>query len=135
MYALNQISRMGGTSRVNTQRAIRATTAAPTFFTPVLHEGGNYCDGALVANNPTAIALQEAKVLYPGVPVELVVSIGTGAYNGPVGGYWWDVLLSQIVATSVDTEEVHKLLYDFLSPDQYYRLNPVLPGEFHSTVF
>jgi len=39
-----------------------ATTAAPTFFTPVQWEGGLFCDGALVANNPTAIALQEAKV-------------------------------------------------------------------------
>jgi patatin-like phospholipase/acyl hydrolase len=49
---------------------------APTFFTPVQWEEGLYCDGALVANNPTAIALQEAKVLYPDVPIEVVVSIG-----------------------------------------------------------
>ena len=42
--------------------AASATTAAPTFFTPVQWEGGLFCDGALVANNPTAIALQEAKV-------------------------------------------------------------------------
>jgi hypothetical protein len=35
-------------------------------------------DGALMANNPTAVALHEAKNLYPNVPVELVVSLGTG---------------------------------------------------------
>lgn len=48
---------------MNTRLAVRATTAAPTFFRPVLFEGSLYCDGALVANNPSAIALQEAKVL------------------------------------------------------------------------
>jgi hypothetical protein len=31
-----------------------------------------------MANNPTAVALHEAKNLYPNVPVELVVSLGTG---------------------------------------------------------
>jgi predicted acylesterase/phospholipase RssA len=42
--------------------AIRATTAAPMFFSPVRIEGGLYCDGALVANNPCAVAVEEAKV-------------------------------------------------------------------------
>ena len=61
-YAYDQTSRYPGSARVNTLTAVRATTAAPTFFTPVPYQGGLYCDGALVANNPTAIALQEAKV-------------------------------------------------------------------------
>ena len=61
-YPPGQLSRYPGTFRVNTITAVRATTAAPTFFTPVQWEGGLFCDGALVANNPTAIALQEAKV-------------------------------------------------------------------------
>lgn len=39
-----------------------STHIAPTFFTPIPWQGGLYGDGALVANNPTAIALQEAKV-------------------------------------------------------------------------
>jgi patatin-like phospholipase/acyl hydrolase len=61
-YPAGQSSRYPGSFRVNTITAVRATTAAPTFFTPVQWEGGLFCDGALVANNPTAIALQEAKV-------------------------------------------------------------------------
>jgi predicted patatin/cPLA2 family phospholipase len=61
-YPPGQRARYPGACRVNTFTAIRATTAAPTFFTPVQWENGLYCDGALVANNPTAIALQEAKV-------------------------------------------------------------------------
>jgi len=127
-YPLGQQSRYGGSFRVNTLTAIRATTAAPTFFTPIQFEGGLYCDGALVANNPTAVALQEAKALYPNVPIEFVVSIGTGYYthDSPMQSLGWDSLLNQIIASSVDTEDVHTLLKDFLSPDKYYRLNPLL---------
>lgn len=61
-YPPRATPRYPGASRVNTFTAIRATTAAPTFFTPVHWGSGLYCDGALVANNPTAIAMQEAKV-------------------------------------------------------------------------
>lgn len=114
---------------MNTQMAIRATTAAPTFFTPVQFEGGLYCDGALVANNPTAIALQEAKILYPTIPVELVLSIGTGRFESKssnMQSMGWDVLVNNLIASSTDTEDVHKLLGDFLPPDKYFRLNPLL---------
>ena len=55
-------SRYPGAYRVNTFTAIRATTAAPTYFTPVKWENGLFVDGALVANNPAAVALHEAKV-------------------------------------------------------------------------
>ncbi len=127
-YPLGQQSRYGGSFRVNTLTAIRATTAAPTFFTPIQFDGGLYCDGALVANNPTAVALQEAKALYPNTPIEFVVSIGTGYFSqdSPMQSLGWDSLLNQIIASSVDTEDVHTLLKDFLSPDKYYRLNPLL---------
>jgi patatin-like phospholipase/acyl hydrolase len=63
-YPPDQQSRYTGAFRVNTLTAVRATTAAPTFFTPVNWQSGLYCDGALVANNPTAIAMQEAKVSF-----------------------------------------------------------------------
>lgn len=127
-YPPGQESRYSGACCVNTVTAVRATTAAPTFFTPVQWEGNLYCDGALVANNPTAIALQEAKVLYPGIPVELVVSIGTGFYNknSNVQSIGWDLLVNQLIASSTDTEDVHALLVDFVPPDKYFRLNAVL---------
>lgn len=129
-YPQGQNSRYVGSSRINTLTAIRASTAAPTFFTPVQWEGGLYCDGALVANNPTAIALQEAKALFPGVPIELVVSIGTGSFYNelqpgrPTMG--WDTLVNQIISSSVDTEDTHSLLSDFLPSDKYFRFNPQL---------
>jgi calcium-independent phospholipase A2-gamma len=127
-YPIGQRSRYPGSFRINTKNAIRATTAAPTFFTPIQWEGGLYCDGAIVANNPTAIALQEAKALYPGIPIELVVSIGTGSFKEKTGAknMGWDLLVNQIIASATDSEDVHGFLVDFLPSDQYYRFNPML---------
>ncbi len=128
-YPNGQNLRYPGSFRVNTLTAIRATTAAPTFFTPIQWDNGLYCDGALVANNPTAIALQEAKSLYPGVPIELVVSIGTGIYTqtNNVQSMGWDTLVTQLVASATETEDVHNVLKDFLPNDKYFRFNPILP--------
>jgi predicted acylesterase/phospholipase RssA len=56
------VSRYRGSCRIPSKDAIRATTAAPMFFTPVVYDNEVFCDGALVANNPAAIAVQEAKV-------------------------------------------------------------------------
>jgi len=42
--------------------------------------GEMYCDGGIVASNPSAIAIHEARNIYPEVPIELVVSIGTGGF-------------------------------------------------------
>lgn len=44
------------------REAIRATTAAPTFFAPLMINGALYSDGALLCNNPSAVAFHEAKV-------------------------------------------------------------------------
>lgn len=62
------------------------------------------------------------------MPVEMVVSMGTGYYsqNSNVQTMGWDLLVSHIIATSVDTEDVHSLLADFLPPDKYFRFNPPL---------
>ncbi len=62
------------------------------------------------------------------MPVELVVSIGTG-YNQQTTqsmGMGWDQLTSLIIASTTDTEDVDALLQDFLSPDKYFRFNPIL---------
>lgn len=62
------------------------------------------------------------------MPVELVLSIGTG-YNTKAStsqSMGWDLLVNQIVASTTDTEDVHSLLMDFLPPDKYFRFNPIL---------
>ena len=47
--------------------ALRATTAAPTFFKPLLSFDELYVDGGIVASNPAAVAVHEARAVYPGV--------------------------------------------------------------------
>lgn len=51
-----------GSFRYMVRQAIRATTAAPTFFAPLMINGALYSDGALLCNNPSAVAFHEAKV-------------------------------------------------------------------------
>ena len=72
---------LSGSFRVLQRAALRATTAAPTFFKPVLMSGELYCDGGIVASNPTAVAIHEARTLFPDIPIEMVVSCGTGGEN------------------------------------------------------
>merc|ERR1739844_542338 len=73
-------SRHPGSFRVLQKAALRATTAAPTVFKPLLMGGELYCDGGIVASNPTAVAIHEARTLFPDIPIELVVSCGTGKF-------------------------------------------------------
>jgi hypothetical protein len=65
------------------------------------------------------------------VPIELVVSIGTGVYvedHRAMRSMGWAGLVNQLVASSTDTEDTHALLANFLSPACYFRLNPLLPN-------
>lgn len=56
----------------------RATSAAPTFFMPVVINGVQYADGGVGYNNPAELALDEADKIWPGRPIGCFVSIGTG---------------------------------------------------------
>lgn len=38
----------------------------------------------------------------------------------------WNVLVDNLIASSTDTEDVHKLLADLLPEEQYFRFNPLL---------
>jgi predicted acylesterase/phospholipase RssA len=60
--------------------AARATTAAPLFFEPVTLEasGATFVDGAVRANNPIQLVVDEAERLWPKRPFGCVVSVGTG---------------------------------------------------------
>lgn len=101
------------------RHALRSTTAAPTIFTPLSLDGTAYCDGAFFANNPTAAAYYEAQRLYPGVPVELVLSIGSGCFfevETETFEYGWDKVVNQLIESSTDTQRVHETLMNFLPP-------------------
>ena len=100
----------------------------------------------IIASNPSAIAIHEARTIFPDVPIELVVSIGTGGFteqkSEPRIG--WDGIIGQIVNSACDAEQVHHILEDVLgdgttaqgkpslSNTSYMRFNPTLgmPDEF-----
>mmetsp|Transcript_1222 Transcript_1222/g.1732 ORF Transcript_1222/g.1732 Transcript_1222/m.1732 type:complete len:304 (+) Transcript_1222:2165-3076(+) len=134
-------SRHPGSFRVLQRAALRATTAAPTVFKPVLMGGELYCDGGIVASNPAAVAIHEARSIFPDIPIEMVVSCGTGAFieekNEPRIG--WDGIIGQIVNSATDGEQTHHILEDILgqggtaqlgkslvSNTRYYRFNPIV---------
>jgi len=134
-------SRYPGSFRVTQKIALRATTAAPSFFKPLLSFNELYVDGGIVASNPSAIAVHEAKTLFPGVPLELLVSVGTGAFSEirvpPRVG--WDGVVAQILDSATDAEQVHHVLEDVFgdgktaqhkgrrtSSTKYFRFNPIV---------
>ena len=86
--------------------ALRATSAASTFFDPIRLEktGQKFVDGGLGHNNPVDLVLSEARSLWPNDEV-VVVSIGTGnklagSLEGNIGE-----LAKRIVELVTDTEE------------------------------
>ena len=62
--------------------AVRATSAAPTFFKPITitmpPPGGTFVDGALTHNNPGELALSEAQRIWSTVKRFSLTSFGTG---------------------------------------------------------
>jgi patatin-like phospholipase/acyl hydrolase len=72
---------------VETWKAARATSAAPTYFDPMnlpaFEDEGEHAlvDGGVFANNPTACAYAEALNLYGRTPEIAILSLGTG--DGP----------------------------------------------------
>jgi hypothetical protein len=95
--------------------------------------GDKFQDGAVVANNPSVVALQEARLLWPDAPIDVFVSVGTG--STPAGRR--DRGMSSYVDTgniliesATSVERVHEALATTLPmvPHlRYFRFNPVDP--------
>ncbi|XP_036183359.1 calcium-independent phospholipase A2-gamma isoform X4 [Myotis myotis] len=87
-------------------------------------------DGGLLLNNPSALAMHECKCLWPDVPLECIVSLGTGRYESDVKNTMTSTSLkaklSNVINSATDTEEVHVMLDGLLPPDTYFRFNPVM---------
>mmetsp|Transcript_4552 Transcript_4552/g.9444 ORF Transcript_4552/g.9444 Transcript_4552/m.9444 type:complete len:938 (+) Transcript_4552:164-2977(+) len=133
-------SRYPGSFRVTQKIALRATTAAPTFFKPLLSFDELYVDGGILASNPTSVAVHEARSVFPDIPIELVVSVGTGRFEEikvpPRVG--WDGIVAQILDSATDAEQVHHAMEDVfgegsnakggpqMSSTKYFRFNPLI---------
>ncbi|XP_036926506.1 calcium-independent phospholipase A2-gamma isoform X2 [Sturnira hondurensis] len=111
-------------------QAIRASSAAPGYFAEYALGNDLHQDGGLLLNNPSALAMHECKCLWPDVPLECIVSLGTGRYESDVKNTMTytslKTKLSNVINSATDTEEVHVMLDGLLPPDTYFRFNPVM---------
>nr|XP_042717103.1 calcium-independent phospholipase A2-gamma isoform X2 [Chrysemys picta bellii] len=87
-------------------------------------------DGGLLLNNPTALAVHESKCLWPNVPLQCVISLGTGRYESErknsITYTSLKTKLTNVISSATDTEEVHTMLDGLLPPDTYFRFNPLM---------
>ncbi|XP_007942448.1 calcium-independent phospholipase A2-gamma [Orycteropus afer afer] len=111
-------------------QAIRASSAAPGYFAEYALGNDLHHDGGLLLNNPSALAMHECKCLWPDVPLECIVSLGTGRYESDVKNTVMHTSLktklSHVINSATDTEEVHIMLDGLLPPNTYFRFNPVI---------
>ncbi|KAI8218356.1 hypothetical protein K4K55_012851 [Colletotrichum sp. SAR 10_96] len=78
------------------------------YFTPWSIDGlGTFQDGGLVANNPSAIALQEVGSIFPEAPdPSLLVSVGTGSSaRVSEGGGWRDCFPLRLARAFLNREK------------------------------
>lgn len=126
---------------------IRATTAAPTYFSPARFQNVTktrwftMVDGGLYANNPAMCAYIEARKLWPNETDFLVVSLGAGEMTQPLqyqtvklwGTAQWAVPILGItfdgIADTVD-HQMHQLLPMTDQPfNKYWRFQTKLKKE------
>ncbi|KAK3526672.1 hypothetical protein QTP70_030881, partial [Hemibagrus guttatus] len=110
--------------------AIRASSAAPGYFQEFALGTELHQDGGLLINNPTALAIHECQCLWPGTPLQCVVSLGTGRFESSsknTATYTsLKTKLTHVISSATDTEEVHTMLDALLPPNTYFRFNPYM---------
>ncbi|CAI5785444.1 calcium-independent phospholipase A2-gamma isoform X1 [Podarcis lilfordi] len=119
-----------GSCQYKLWQAIRASSAAPGYFQEYALGHDLHQDGGLLLNNPTALAVHECKCLWPNVPLQCVISLGTGRYENegkPNVTYTsLKAKLTNVISSATDTEEVHTMLDALLPSDTYFRFNPLM---------
>ncbi|CAE6394747.1 unnamed protein product [Rhizoctonia solani] len=119
--------------------AVRATTAAPHFFKPLVTSTGNgrtfegtYVDGGVRHNNPMVQLLREAAREFPNRSASFILSLGTGQKNViqlPRAGFIPKLQLFKVVKLlqqiATDCEQTHQDIERNFTTHQniYFRFN------------
>lgn len=115
--------------------SVRASSSAPGYFEDFVCGNHVHSDGGILINNPAAIAIHEAQLIWPKERIQCVVSIGTGKYtpvtphnreSDPIGPTSLKAKITSLVDSATDTEITHRLLQDLLPEGTYFRMNPTL---------
>jgi calcium-independent phospholipase A2-gamma len=120
--------------------AVRASAAAPTYFEEMRIGNCIHQDGGILVNNPSSVALSEARGIWSGVPLQCVVSLGTGMtlssrlepHVGSVttpdskvaSSLSWKGKFLKVLDSATDTESIHYTLQELLPKEVYFRFNP-----------
>jgi len=116
-----------------------ATSAAPTYFKTVLKNGKEFADGGIIHNNPSLVAISEARAIWKDRPIGTLVSLGCGRPDaheavehstekarGIVSAmlYWANHIFNMAGDTWL-THRTVKALLRTLSPEtEYFRFEP-----------
>jgi len=131
-YLFKSYDDIGGpyesTSEVSQSNAVRASTAATTYFSPYTFLGNRYIDGGFTANNPTEIAIFESYNLFPGMHIELILSLGTGRLPVIKSGGGIIGISDQILNMVTNSDDIHIRVLEWLSVNgntsNYFRFSP-----------
>ena len=125
------ISSYGEESSCPVWVAARATSAAPTFFSPIEYGGEILVDGGVIANNPALYAYFEAKTLYPECQKFHMLSISTGgshhtmAMDAAKGLMNWAEQVSPMYSTA--QKRTTDFVMDKIADVEYIRIDDPLP--------
>jgi predicted acylesterase/phospholipase RssA len=120
-----------GSSNHAVWQAVRASSAAIYYLDDFTCGGEKFQDGAVVANNPSVIALQEARALWPDAPIDVFVSIGTGSTPQLRRDRAISAFMDTgniLIESATNVERAHEALATMtpLIPSlEYFRFNPV----------
>ena len=107
--------------------ALRATSAASTFFDPYQHGDMRFVDGGFAYNNPVLRVMIEATDLWGVDQPALLISIGTGESFGKSLGGNLKNLAQRAVKLTMQTERTAEDFYashrSMVDAGMYYRFN------------
>jgi patatin-like phospholipase/acyl hydrolase len=144
LFSLYNVKKYGDAANYRLADIARATSAAPTYFSPALiyakdNTSRHLVDGGVYANNPAMCALVEAVKLWPDLDVKdyCMLSVGTGKTEK---SYEWEKthrygfirwlepiidILTSSVAETVDFQ-MQQLFSSNNVPQSYIRIEPPL---------